>query len=255
VTIDYSSFVSIIMPAFNAAQTISVSIESVITQDYLDWELIVVNDNSSDNTSEIVMGYQAIDSRIALHTMSANLGPAGARNFGISCARGRWIAFLDSDDIWCESKLSLQLKFHKSNHATITYTQFRRISYDGRRIGYLIPVPKIISYHQLLGNTAIATSTVIIDCQAYGEKLIMKNVYYDDFACWLEILKKGGVAKGLQLDLMRYRVRPGSISRNKFKSAIEVWKIYRNEERLNYYQALRALISWSFFAFLKYSRF
>lgn len=252
---NYANLVSIIMPAFNAAETISASIESVIIQDYQDWELIIIDDNSNDNTSDVIANYQKKDSRISLITSKSNIGPARARNLGIEAARGRWIAFLDSDDMWCKGKLSSQLDFHQSNHVTITFTQFKRISFDGLKIGHLISVPHIISYHQLLGNTAIATSTVIIDCEAYGAKPVMKSVYYDDFACWLEILKKGGVAMGLQLDLMRYRVRPGSISRNKLKSAIEVWKIYRNEEKLNIFQAICSLISWTFFALLKYSRF
>jgi teichuronic acid biosynthesis glycosyltransferase TuaG len=243
------------MPAFNAAETIAESIESVISQDYQNWELIIINDNSSDNTSEVVTSYQSIDSRIKLLSLSNNLGPSGARNHGIQAAGGRWIAFLDSDDLWCKGKLISQLSFHKSNLVTLTYTQYRRISFDGQVTGHLVSIPPMISYNQLLGNTAIATSTVVIDLLVLGYKPIMKNVYYDDFCCWLEILRNGGTAMGLNLDLMRYRVRAGSISRNKVNSAIQVWKIYRNEERLNIVIAVRSMISWAFFAIMKYSRF
>jgi teichuronic acid biosynthesis glycosyltransferase TuaG len=250
-----SNLVSIIMPAFNAAETISESINSVISQDYQDWELIIVNDNSNDNTSAVVASYQMKDSRISLLSVRDNLGPAGARNLGIQAASGRWIAFLDSDDLWCRCKLISQLNFHKANQVTLTYTRYRRISFDGRETGHLVSAPPMISYSQLLGNTAIATSTVVIDLRALGHKPVMKNVYYDDFCCWLEILRNGGTAMGLNLDLMRYRVRAGSVSRNKFNSAIQVWKIYRNEERLNIFVAVRSLISWTFFALIKYSRF
>ena len=147
----YSNLVSIIMPAFNTAKTISESIESVIGQDYQNWELIIINDSSSDNTSEVVASYQLKDGRINLLSVGDNLGPAGARNLGIQVSRGRWIAFLDSDDLWCQGKLTSQLDFHKSNRIALSYTQFRRISFDGQVTGHLISAPAMISYNQLLG--------------------------------------------------------------------------------------------------------
>lgn len=250
----HRDLVSIIMPAYRAASTIEQSITSVIEQTYPTWELIVADDCSPDNSADLVEAAVAKDPRIVLLRAAKNQGPAEARNRALEYARGRWLAFLDSDDLWLPEKLERTLEFATSNQAALAFTGFRRISDDGRTVGMYRSVPDRLCYRDLLGNTSIATSTVLIDRERVGE-VRMKKVYYDDFACWLEILKRGEVARGLDLDLMRYRVVKGSVSRNKLRSAKEVWKAYRSVENLNLWTSALSFTRYAINAYLKYRRF
>jgi teichuronic acid biosynthesis glycosyltransferase TuaG len=224
--------VSVIVPAYRAAAVIEAAIESVRAQTWRDWEMLVADDCSPDNTRDVVSRWSARDSRIRLIPLERNGGPATARNAALVQARGRWIAFLDSDDLWLPQKLERCIAFAQRERAALVYTGYRRISADGSRTGRYIPVPARLSYGQLLGNTAIATSTVLIDRSLTGD-IRMQRVYYDDFVCWLGILKRGLAACGLDEDLMRYRVMHKSVSRDKGRSAREVWKTYRGVEGLN----------------------
>jgi teichuronic acid biosynthesis glycosyltransferase TuaG len=246
--------VSIIMPAYKAAAVISESIQSVVDQTYQQWELIITDDRSPDNTVEVVTSWCKRDGRIKLIEAPANGGPAAARNLSLGQARGRWIAFLDSDDLWLPQKLEIQLKFHLQQQAKVSYTEFRRTQADGTGVGRLIKIPTKLTYRQLLGNTGIATSTVLVDRKLTGT-FSMKKMYYDDFGCWLDILRSGGWASGLHEDLMRYRVMGGSVSRNKRRSAIEVWKTYRKVEKLSFPYSIMCFTNYAVRGLLKYRRF
>ena len=249
-----SELVSIITPAYRVASIIDHTIASVVGQTYSNWELLIAEDCSPDNTAEIVAIAAAKDSRIRLLQCKKNGGPAAARNLALSQAKGRWIAFLDSDDLWLPTKLEETIGFARSRQSALTFTGYRRISHDGQKVGEFKSVPPTVGYSQLLGNTAIATSTVLIDRMQTGD-VTMKAVYYDDFACWLEILKKGFLAHGLNSDLMRYRVVKNSVSRNKWKSAKEVWQAYRKVEGLNIVKSLWFFSSYSWNAYFKYRKF
>ena len=250
-----SDLVSIVTPAYKAATTINQTIASVLTQTYPNWEMLISEDCGPDNTRELVREWQRKDRRIRLIEPVQNGGPAAARNAALAQAKGRWIAFLDSDDLWLPTKLERQLAFHLANPGTkLSFTGFRRMSADGDSIGRYISVPRWLDYKALLKNTAIATSTVIVDRQQTGD-LVMKQTYYDDFACWLEILKRGGRAAGLDEDLMRYRVMDASVSRNKGNSAKQVWLAYRNVEKLGTLTSAWNFAHYSARALLKYRRF
>ena len=249
-----SELVSIITPAYRVESIIDHTIASVVGQTYSNWEMLIADDCSPDNTAAVVAAAAAKDSRIRLLKCAKNGGPAAARNLALGAAKGRWIAFLDSDDLWLPTKLEETLEYAQSRQSALTFTGYRRISHDGDKVGEFKSVPETVSYSQLLGNTAIATSTVMIDRMQTGD-LTMKLVYYDDFACWLEILKKGHVAHGLNKDLMRYRVVKNSVSRNKWKSAKEVWKSYRNIERRNIWKSIWYFASYSWNAYFKYRNF
>lgn len=253
-TLPTNGLVSIITPAFNAARFISDTIESARAQTYTDWEMLVVDDCSSDQTAVIVNQCAKQDERIYLLQHEHNLGPANARNTALSKTRGRYIAFLDSDDLWLPEKLERQFHFMHEKNAAISFTQFRRISADGSRCGGLIRVPPRITYYQLLKNTAIATSTVMIDRDKTGP-FAMKKTYYDDYALWLELLKHGFIAYGLQEDLMRYRVVTRSVSRRKVNSAIWVWRTYRNIEKLSIPYAAWCFANYAVRGLLKYRHF
>jgi teichuronic acid biosynthesis glycosyltransferase TuaG len=148
-------------------------------------------------------------------------------------------------------KLEQCLEFAYARDAAFVFTGFRRISAVGGEPGRYIGVPKNLNYRNLLGNTAIATSTVMLDTSRTGQ-IRMRKTYYDDFDCWLQILKKGITAHGLNVDLMRYRVMEKSISRNKGKSALKVWRAYRDLERLSIPMSIWYFIQYSFRGVLKY---
>ena len=230
------------------------TIESVLAQSYTQWELHVVDDCSSDGTPGIADEYARQDARISHIRLQRNSGPAMARQAGVERARGQFIAFLDSDDLWLSAKLERQLAFMGTRRAALSFTAFRRMSHDGSRVGRLIHVPEYLSYAQLLGNTAIATSTVVIDRQ-YAGPFRMVNTYYDDFALWLEITRRGFPAYGLDEDLMRYRVLGRSVSRNKGRSAMMVWRTYREVERLSLLRASWAFTRYACNAVRKYAAF
>lgn len=250
-----SNLVSIITPAYRAADIIAETVRSVQAQTYSDWELLIAEDCGPDATRNIVRGLAQSDTRVKLLEMPENGGPAMARNLALSEARGRWLAFLDSDDLWQPEKLERQLAFHRAHpDAVISFTGFRRISADGREVGGYISVPTRLDYRGLLGNTAIATSTVIVDRNVSGDFRMLKT-YYDDFACWLGLLKPGKIAVGLNQDLMRYRVMTASISRNKFNSAKQVWLTYRAIEKLSLPKSAWCFFLYGFHAILKYKSF
>ena len=242
---------SIIMPAYKAESTIVESIESVIRQTYHHWELLIADDNSLDGTTSIVKSFSGSDFRIRLISSTLNTGPALARNRALQQASGRWIAFLDSDDVWFPTKLADTIEYATRTNSALTFTGYRRFLSEDGRTGRFIHVPQSLSYFQLLRNTAIATSTVLVDTQITGP-LLMKDVYYDDFACWLDILRRGFLAHGLNSDLMRYRVLPKSVSRNKLRSAVEVWRIYRISENLSIANSFISFLGYFLFALIKY---
>jgi teichuronic acid biosynthesis glycosyltransferase TuaG len=246
--------VSIVTPAYNAERFLPETIESVRQQTYRDWELNIVDDCSVDGTRETVERYAMRDGRIRLLPLARNSGPAMARQAAVEAARGRYVAFLDSDDLWMPAKLERQLEFMSRHGAGLSFTAFRRISNDGMRVGRLIPVPERLTYGQLLGHTAIATSTALIDRGVTGP-FRMVTTYYDDFALWLEITRRGFAAFGLREDLMRYRVLGGSVSRNKARSARMVWRIYRETEGLGWIRSAWCFARYAGNAARKYRRF
>jgi teichuronic acid biosynthesis glycosyltransferase TuaG len=249
-----NNLVSIIMPAYMAADFIADAIESVIIQDYSYWELIIVDDGSSDGTSDVVRSYCESDQRVRL-IVQKNSGPAVARQVALKFSRGQFIAFLDSDDIWLHGKLSLQLKFMQDNACGFSFTEYRRMTLNCSKVGYLIKIPDYLNYKKLLSNTAIATSTVILD-RFIVEDIKIQDTYYDDYVLWLSLLRSGVIsALGFHADLMRYRVVTGSVSRNKLRSSVMVWRIYRNFEKLDILTSAWHFFLYSINAFIKYRNF
>jgi len=248
------NLVSIVTPAYRASRFIGSTIESVLAQEHTRWEMIIADDCSPDDTVDVVNRYAAADSRVRLVKLNQNHGAAGARNAALEETRGRYVAFLDSDDLWLPAKLRVQLAFMAETNAALSFTSFRRITQSGDRTGRLIPVPERLDYKSLLKNTAIVTSTVMLDTSVTGP-VRMTRVYYDDFVLWLSILKRGVVAHGLPSDLARYRVVKQSISRNKANSARQVWRTYRDVERLGFGSAAWCFANYACRAALKYRSF
>ena len=246
--------VSIVMPSYNAEKFICEGIESVLSQTYKNWELLIVNDCSKDNTAKVVTEYSIKDDRIKLFNNENNSGPAITRNNALNRAKGRFIAFLDSDDVWLPEKLEIQISVMLEKGYVFTYTDYHRISENGMVSGRRINVPNSLSYFQLLRNTAITTSTVILDIDAIG-KVKMKETYYDDFTCWLEVMKRGFTAYRVNENLLKYRVASSSVSRNKINSAIQVWNTYRSIEGLGLLISIWCFTGYALNALKKYNKF
>lgn len=224
--------VSVIMPAYNAQVFIRESIESVLNQTYPHWELIVIDDCSQDATPRIVNEYVHRDARVNLLRQSDNRGPAAARNIGLEEASGEYIALLDSDDVWLPDKLARQISFMQAIKADISCTAYRRMSADSQRIGKIIKAPEVITYHVLLKNTCIANLTTIVRREAI-DGTRFKDIGHEDYAFWLELLRRGLVVAFLDADLARYRVVDGSVSSKKTRTLVWIWFIYRRIEKLN----------------------
>ncbi|KRR24985.1 glycosyl transferase [Bradyrhizobium lablabi] len=242
--------VSIITPSWNVAALIGETIASVQAQTMTDWELLIADDCSTDQTAAVVESHAASDPRIRLIRQPRNGGPALARQAAIDQAQGRFVAFLDSDDLWLPAKLERQIAFAQAKRAALSYTAFRRINETGSLTGRLIEVPASLNYEQLLKNTSIATLTALVDRDIAGN-IAMKNEPYDDFCLWLSILKPGHLAHGLNEDLARYRVRGSSVSSRPLRSAGWVWHIYRNVEQLSPVKSASCFAHWGTRAWLK----
>ncbi len=225
------STVSVVTPMYNAASHIGDAIGSVLRQTHGDWEMLVVDDCSSDDSAEIVSRLARRDKRIKLIRSRENLGPAEARNIGIEASEGRYLAFLDSDDLWHPEKLQRQIEFMRSG-ARLSYTAYQKISEDGAHLGRPIPVRDEVGYAQMLNTNAIPCLTAMLDVRQVGKRY-MPAVGHEDYAYWLNILRDGVVAHGLNQVLAYYRVRSGSVSNDKLKAAGFQWRIYRRVEKLS----------------------
>jgi teichuronic acid biosynthesis glycosyltransferase TuaG len=224
--------VSVITPAYNAAGLVGQAIRSLQTQTFPDWEMLIVDDCSTDNTVAVIEQFAMSDERIRLLRSPTNAGPASARNAALMVAKGRYVAFLDSDDLWLPRKLELQLAFMAENGAALSYTAYRRFQTHPELAGPLIAARPAFDYRALLKNPGMACLTVMVDRERTG-LFSMPLVRHEDYALWLGLLRRGLESRGLNLDLARYRVSEASVSSNKLRSAKWVWDIYRNNEGLN----------------------
>jgi teichuronic acid biosynthesis glycosyltransferase TuaG len=235
------NLVSIITPAYNAEAYVAETIESVMAQTFPNWEMVIVDDGSTDSTVEIIEKYRARDGRIRLFRLprkekSEAGGPARARTHALQQARGRYIAFLDSDDLWLPNKLERQVEFVRRTGAAMSFTGFRRISVDGTRTGRLMAVPGVVDFNRILVNNVIGCLTVLLDRRQVAIPRFTPG-YHEDYMMWLAILREGVVAYGLDEDLARYRVVPGSRSSHRLRAIIWRWKNYRMQARLSVWES------------------
>ncbi len=249
------NLVSIITPAYNSAPWIRACIESVQAQTYTNWEQIVVIDSgTTDNTAEIVQEISDKDPRIKLYRITNGKGLALARNTAIQNARGQFVAFLDSDDIWISNKLTEQVQFMILNSLDMSCCGFRRVSDDLVTVGFLQLPPQNITYWKLLANNRMACLTVMIDQSKVGE-FQFQEIYHEDFLLWLSLLKKGFKCQGLQKDLARYRILKNSRSANKLKMIKVRWKILREYQKLNFIVSTFYLMLYGLTSLMKYKKF
>jgi len=246
------NLVSIIMPNHNAEQFIKDSILSILLQTYKNWELIIVDDCSSDSSVEIIKSYVANDSRIQLIELEENGGPAIARNYAIKQAKGRYIAFLDSDDLWHPDKLSKQISFMQEYDIALSHTSYHTIEEESGEIMDRINVPGKVNYSELLKQNIIGCLTAIYDTRKIGKVYMPDISKRQDFGLWLNILKKVPYAYGLNESLAYYRVRSASVSSNKILASKYNWKLYREVEKLPLYKAIYYFGWYTYKSILKY---
>lgn len=223
--------VSIIMPSYNSEEFIEESIQSVLLQSYKNIELIIVDDLSNDNSINIIKEIQKKDHRITLIKNTINLGASKSRNRGISISQGRFIAFLDSDDIWKQNKLEIQIHEMLNSNAALSFTSYEIFNKETKNTK-LAKIKNQINYNQLLKNNIIGCSTVTYDRDKIGTVYMSTKSKREDFATWLNILKMIPFATGIETPLTTYRVHKNQSSSNKIKMAKENWHLYRKVENI-----------------------
>jgi len=224
--------VSIITPLYNGENYIKDTIESVISQSFENWEIIIIDDCSSDQGPEIVEKYAGKDSRIKLIKLQKNSGGAVARNLGIKEAKGKYIAFLDSDDLWHPQKLEKQVEFMEGNKYDFTYTWYEKIDEEGNLLNEVVRSKDKVNYTELLKSNQIGCLTAIYD-QEKLEKIYMPLIRKrQDYALWLQTLKKTKYGYCLNENLAQYRVVDGSVSSNKMNLIKFNWQLFREVEKM-----------------------
>ncbi|PJX25512.1 hypothetical protein CAP48_05560 [Advenella sp. S44] len=220
--------ISIILPTYNSERFISTAIESVLGQTYPDWELVVVDDGSTDQTRFIIESYARRDARIVFIRNSRNSGVAYSRNIGLQYAKGEYIAFIDSDDAWKSQKLAIQYEFMQSSSVQFSYTAYERLK-NGRRLNTVVP-PEFINYKGLLGGNCIGLSTTLLRRAVIGDATFIK-AGHEDYIFWLTILEKSGVEARCVPPTIQpwvsYSIHENSLSADKARAMMWQWRIYR----------------------------
>lgn len=231
-------FVSVIMPCYNMERFITSTIESVQRQTYPFWELLIVDDASTDKTAEIVKNIQNQDDRIHFIIKTEHSGIADTRNQCLKMAKGRFLAFLDADDLWHPQKLEQQLQFMTEKNIGFSYSSYDCVDEAGKPLQKTVKATGNLNYEAYLRNTIIGCSTVMIDKAIVGEVTVPNFRTSEDTATWLNILKKGFLAYAIEHPLTSYRIRQHSASSNKLKASADLWKVYRQNEKLPFCEAL-----------------
>lgn len=245
------ALVSIIMPMYNSEAFIKDAIKSVIAQTYKNWELLVVDDGSTDNSRAIVEKFMAWDSRIHLLQNPCPIGmPSEPRNYGIQAAHGHFIAFLDSDDMWLPSKLAQQLPMFQDNRTAVVYSNYEKIDEKGKRSARIVIAPPQVDYNKMLYSNYIGNLTGVFDVRKVG-KNYFRQIRHEDYAFWLSVLKSGYIARSTQTITALYRVRSSSLSANKLHLLSWQWNILRNVEHISFFRAIGFYITYAYNAFFK----
>lgn len=266
--------ISVIVPVYGAEDYIAKTIAMVEAQTYENWELLLIEDASPDGSAQAVRSALAdcagrdlsggvIAERANIRTAEAykdrqgrrilllcrekNEGAAAARNTGLRLAQGRYIAFLDADDVWFPDKLAKELAFLQERQAGFVFCSYEFGDRDAAPTGKVVHVPPILTYREALSRTVIFTTTVLLDREKIEDRLIeMPPVESEDTATWWQILRAGHKAYGLDETLAIYRRPPKSLSSNKAKALRRIWNLYRRQEGLSTVTSLRYFIPWAF---------
>ena len=238
--------VSIIMPTYNCASFIEDSIKSVLAQDYTNWELIIVDDCSKDNTKEVLAPYLIKYPNIHYTCLEKNSGPAAARSVALKQVKGAYVAFLDSDDLWMANKLSRQLDFMQKNKVPFCATGYELIEENGLSKGFALIPPEKTNYDKMLRlSCPIGNLTVMYERRIVGEQQVPPIKKRNDFALWLKILHKTPICYGMPEVLAKYRIRKNSVSNNKLKLLPFHWHLYHNIEKMGFLKSVYYILCWA----------
>lgn len=243
--------ISIIVPCYNMENYIADTIMSVKRQTYSNWELLIVDDVSTDQTTAVIEPFCKEDSRIHLAVKEQHTGIASSRNQAISKANGRYLAFLDADDVWHPEKLERQLRFVQEQKIGFCYSSYDLIDETGKPLGKTIKSIGTLTYKDYLRNTIIGCSTVMVDTDIVGRVTVPDFRTSEDTATWLDILKQGVKAYAIDEPLTSYRIREKSASSNKMKAASDLWKVYRKHEKMSFFKTAYYFFCYAFNAIKK----
>lgn len=246
--------VSIIVPVYNVERFIAETMECVRAQTYEDWELLLVEDVSTDATKEVIEAYlrDKQDDRIRLICQTENKGAAHARNRGLEEATGRFIAYLDADDLWERKKLERQLAFMEEKQAAFSFTGYEFADEAGKGLGKIVQVPETLCYKEALKNTTIFTTTVMFDTDKIKKDMLnMPIIKSEDTALWWKVLRNGYTAYGLNENLVRYRRAGKSLSSNKLEAVRRIWNLYRKAEGMGIVSSVYHFCFWAVRAVLR----
>ena len=246
--------VSIIVPVYNAEKYIVETMEHVAAQTYEDWELLLVVDGCGDDCARVIREYQKStgEKRLRLMVNEENMGAARSRNRGLLAARGRYIAYVDADDLWRPEKLERQLQYMREKQAAFVFTGYEFADEEGAGTGRVVHVPSRLTYREALKNSTIFTSTVMFDTQRIPREMLeMPEIKSEDTALWWKVLREGHTAWGLDQNLVLYRRPRQSLSSNKLEAVRRIWNLYRRAEGLSVPYSLYNFCFWAWRAVMR----
>lgn len=246
--------VTVITPAYNAEAFIKETIDSVQAQSVSSWEMIVIDDGSTDRTQEIVTEYAQMDARIRLIVNESNMGVARTRNRGLELFQGKYVAFLDSDDYWEPTLLEKMISRAEETGADIIYCSYSLVDECGKKVCNDFIVPAQTTFEESIVRSVITCSTVLITANLAKNNRFPVNMYHEDIAMWFRILRDGGTACGVTDVLAAYRQRKNSRSGDKLISAVRRWPIYRRHLGMSFFQSIKAMIGYGYYGLLKFKR-
>lgn len=243
-----NSLVSIVTPVFNSERFLRDTIQSVRRQSYSDWELLLIDDASTDSSVAIIKAAQDEDARIKLLQNERNMGAGYSRNKGIKAAKGKYVAFLDADDLWATDKLKNQVNFAEINSHAFTFTAYEFANAKGEPTGRRVSAPARVTYRSMVTNPIAWTSTIMIDIRQVKKDLLYMPAIKrgQDLVAWLNVLNYTGEGYGLNEVLSYYRRSSDSLSANKLKAMRRTWHIYRHELKINQAKSVAYMAAWAF---------
>ncbi|MCR4923551.1 MAG: glycosyltransferase family 2 protein [Lachnospiraceae bacterium] len=244
------TLVSIVVPVYNAERIVEDTIRSVMAQTYKKWELILVDDSSTDKSVKVIERF--VNDKIMLLKNSLGKGAATARNTGIKAAHGRYLCFLDADDLWDPEKIEKQVSFMEEKQCAFSFTGYEFADENGVGMSKIVHVPEKINYRKAVKNTTIFTSTVMFDLNKLKKNdIMMPDVPSEDAATWWKVLKKGFYAYGLDESLTLYRRSRGSLSSDKVLAVRRIWYLYRRVEKFSLIYSLYCFFFWGIHAVMR----
>lgn len=244
--------VSIITPSYNSQDFILETVKSVIAQSHENWEMIIVDDASKDNTAKILSQISVEEPRVKIHLLKINSGPAVARNKAIELAKGKYLAFLDADDIWFPFHLKNSISTIKEKNIPFVFASYKRSNENLEFVHSDFVVPEKVTYSDILKTNSISCLTAFVDVSQLDKEKMPLIKKRQDMGLWLKYLKKIPYAYGIKECHAIYRIRENSLSRNKTKLLSYQWEFYRRVEKLNVLQSAYYMLCWMYLGYMKY---